>query len=342
MFDYSKIRQAFKGALSAIKNSEELEQLHISYLGRNGMVSREFETIKQLTGQERKNFGIAINGLRNFIANALEEKKQELEQKRITTELQTQKVDISLTIGSRYKRGKKHLLTYTMDEIKIILAALGFKETSGPEIDSNWYNFTALNMPELHPARQMHDTFYVQIGDKPLTITHEDSSLLLRTHTSCVQIRYMENNAPPAKIMSIGRVYRADYDATHSPMFHQAEMLYVGKDASILSLKEDVETFLRTFFNSQALSLRWRSSYFPFTEPSFEVDIQGKDRKWLEVLGCGMVHRNVLKNIGIDIKQHRGYAVGIGIERLAMIKHGIEDLRSFFENDIRWLSATGI
>jgi phenylalanyl-tRNA synthetase alpha chain len=287
----------------------------------------------QLDGEERKNFGLAINKVKEQIQELLSKRYSILEKEELNKRFYQEKLD--LTIPARpYKQGSIHPITQCLDELIQIFAQLGFTIKYGPNIESDWYNFTALNIDENHPARQMHDTFYLQ-GQK-------DNNVLLRTHTSPIQIRTMQSEKPPFRFIAPGRTYRSDSDMTHTPMFHQIEGLVIDKDIHMGHLKYVINDLISSFFEQSDIEVQFRPSFFPFTEPSAEVDIriQGNN-KWLEVLGCGMVHPNVLRNVGIDPNEYQGFAFGLGIERFAMLKYGIKDLRQFFEGDMRWLKHYG-
>ena len=312
-----------------------LDQVRVQYLGRSGLLTEQLKHLGQLPHVERKAAGAEINTAKQAITLALDDRKQSLQHEALNARLQSEKVDVTLP-GRRMDTGSLHPVTLTIQRISEIFAQLGFSQAEGPEIEDDFHNFTALNIPESHPARAMHDTFYM------------DSGLLLRTHTSSVQVRHMENNPPPLRIISPGRVYRCDSDMTHSPMFHQVEGLMVDEDVTFADLKGILEAFFKAFFEVDELPTRFRATFFPFTEPSAETDIQCvhcggagcrvcKGTGWLEVMGCGMVHPNVLKNVGIDSEKYTGFAFGFGVERLAMLRYEINDLRVMFDNDVRFL-----
>ena len=285
------------------------------------------KTLGQLSAEERPLAGQWINETKQAIQDAIAAKKSALEAAKLAYQLEAEAVDVTLP-GRRVDLGGLHPVTRTLRRIETLFARSGFEVATGPEIEDDWHNFGALNIPETHPARAMHDTFYI------------DESTVLRTHTSGVQVRIMENNKPPIRIIAPGRVYRCDSDQTHTPMFHQVEGLIVEKDANFAQLMNLLTDFLRHFFEDENLKTRFRPSYFPFTEPSAEVDIATNlfgEGRWVEVLGCGMVHPNVLKNVGIDPEEYTGLAFGLGVERLAMLRYGVKDLRQFFENDLRFL-----
>lgn len=301
-----------------------LEKLRVQLLGKNGQLTSLLKTLGTLPIDERRAQGQKINAAKEQATALLEEKKSTLEQTALLDKLNTQKVDITLP-GLKPHRGALHPITHTIEHIQRFFAQMGFTVELGPEVETPYYNFDALNMPEQHPARAMHDTFYFS------------PELLLRTHTSNVQIRFMENHPPPIRIIAPGRVYRCDSDMTHTPMFHQIEALVVDENINFAHLKGILITFLHDYFGPE-VEVRFRPSFFPFTEPSAEVDIRmNKHSRWLEVLGCGMVHPNLLKQVNIDPTKYSGFAFGLGVERFAMLKYGIDDLRLFFENDLRIL-----
>ncbi|MHC0449305.1 MULTISPECIES: phenylalanine--tRNA ligase subunit alpha [unclassified Candidatus Lariskella] len=339
MLNIDIIESTFLDKLKSATTEQDIISLKAEFLGRSGLLTTEMKSLSLITQEERKSVGQRINKLKDFILDQLQQKHAAIEEAALDLELFAQSIDITLPTRN-FSYGTEHPISKVISDITEILRLMGFVCISGPEIEDDWHNFTALNIPESHPARQSHDTFYIK-----------DRSLLLRTHTSSVEIRHMQNNKPPIKILSIGKVYRADYDATHTPMFHQAEGLYIAKDVEIGHLKWCLTNLLQSFFGfSDENAIRFRSSYFPFTSPSFEVDIRcdrsargalkiGKGDDWLEVLGCGMTHPKVLQNVGIDSREYRGFAFGAGIERLAMLKYQIADLRKFFDCDMRWLSC---
>jgi phenylalanyl-tRNA synthetase alpha chain len=321
--------------ISQATNLAALDQVRVHYLGKNGLLTEQLKQLGQLPADQRKAAGADINNAKQALTLALDERRQALQVEALTARLQAEKVDVTLP-GRRQDNGSLHPVTLTIERIRQIFAQLGFNMAEGPEIEDDFHNFTALNIPEAHPARAMHDTFYMQSG------------LLLRTHTSSVQIRYMEQNQPPLRIIAPGRVYRCDSDMTHSPMFHQVEGLMVDEDVTFADLKGILEAFFKAFFEVDELPTRFRATFFPFTEPSAETDIQCvhcggsgcrvcKGTGWLEVMGCGMVHPNVLKNVGIDPEKYTGFAFGFGVERLAMLRYQINDLRVMFDNDVRFL-----
>jgi phenylalanyl-tRNA synthetase alpha chain len=317
--------------VSKSANLRELEDLRVKYLGKKGLVTAEMGKIATLPVEEKKSFGAKVNETKQAIEAVLETKKAELEIAEINAKLASETIDITLPVRPQLA-GKTHPIAEVQREIIEILGGLGFEFKDGPNVEDDYHNFTALNIPENHPARQMHDTFY-------LPPAHDGTLKVLRTHTSPVQIRTMEAGKPPFRIFSMGRTYRCDSDMTHTPMFHQVEALLVDKNINFGHLKWTLNEFITRFFGERKMQLR--PSFFPFTEPSAEVDIEWEGGKWLEIMGCGMVHPNVLKNVGIDPNEYSGFAFGAGIERMAMLKYNIPDLREFFESDHRWLEHYG-
>jgi phenylalanyl-tRNA synthetase alpha chain len=308
---------------AVISDEAELEQVKAKYLGKEGSLTGLLKGLGKLSAEERPAAGARINQVKQAIEVALQQRRDALQQNKLALKLAAESLDVTLP-GRGASTGGLHPITLTLQRIEQLFHSLGFAVTSGPEIEHDFYNFTALNIPDNHPARAMHDTFYI------------DPQHVLRTHTSPVQVRYMETNQPPLKIISPGRVYRVDSDATHSPMFHQVEGLWVDDDISFANLKGVVQDFLQRFFEQDDLQVRFRPSFFPFTEPSAEMDMSWKGG-WLEIGGCGMVHPNVLKNVNIDSEKYLGFAFGLGVERLAMLRYGVNDLRLFFESDMRFL-----
>lgn len=316
------IDQAKKDFASCSKLAE-LDHIKSKFLGKSGPITEAMKSLASLSPEEKPKKGAEINQVKKQIEAFLETRKQEISNLELNEKLEKEKIDV--TLPSRPKtKGSLHPVMNTIDEISTIFHGIGFDVADGPEIEDDFHNFTALNIPESHPARAMHDTFYV------------NKEYVLRTHTSPVQIRYMENNTPPIQIISPGRVYRVDSDATHSPMFHQVEGLVINEDVNFANLKGVVQSFLQSFFEDENLTIRFRPSYFPFTEPSAEIDMSWNDG-WLEIGGCGMVHPNVLKHVNIDPEMYQGFAFGLGVERLTMLKYGINDLRHFFNHDLRFL-----
>lgn len=313
-----------------VQNLKDLQEYKVEFLGKNGIVTGELKKLGSLNEQERKEFGLKINKLKDKIQNIIKAKEEILEEQELNFKLAADKIDLTIP-ARRYKQGSIHPITQCSEELIQVFSQFGFTIENGPNIENDFHNFTALNFEDDHPARQMHDTFYLkgQENDKPM---------LLRTHTSTVQIRAMKNGKPPFRFIAPGRTYRSDSDMTHTPMFHQIEGLVIDKNINMGHLKYVITEFIKSFFENSNIELRFRPSFFPFTEPSAEVDIRmNKNDKWLEVLGCGMVHPNVLKNVGIDSSEYQGFAFGLGVERFAMLKYNIKDLRQFFEGDMRWL-----
>ena len=340
MSDLDKISSVFNAKIDSVKTKDDLQNIKTEFLGKNGQITQQFKILGSLDPEKRKVFASNLNKIKDDLTQQLEQKNLEIETKEINEKLKNEKVDVTLPIRPE-RQGKIHPVSQVIDEISSIFSEIGFSVAEGPDVESEYNNFTALNTPEEHPARDMHDTFYLE----------EKKKLLLRTHTSPVQIRTMLSSKPPFKIIVPGRTYRCDSDQTHAPMFHQLEGLHIDKGITMGHLKGCLDYFIKEFFEVKNVKMRFRPSHFPFTEPSAEVDIGykiekgkiviGEGDKWLEVLGCGMVHPNVLKNVKIDSKKYQGFAFGIGIDRLAMLKYGINDLRSFFEADYRWLSHFG-
>ena len=318
--------------IDAAPSPDAIEALRVSLLGKSGSVTAQLKQLGALPAEQRKTAGEAINRARDVLATALAGRKVALDDAALDARLATESIDVTLP-GINGSRGGLHPVSRTLERIADIFGRLGFELADGPEIEDDWHNFEALNFPPHHPARAMHDTFYISDeggGDRRL----------LRTHTSGVQVRYMQDHQPPLRMIAAGKVYRSDSDQTHTPMFHQVEGLLVDEHASFADLKGTLAEFVRAFFERD-FEMRFRPSYFPFTEPSAEVDIAWQQpdgsTRWLEVLGCGMVHPNVLLNVGIDPEKYTGYAFGLGVERFAMLRYGVDDLRSFFENDVRFL-----
>ncbi|MCO4757785.1 MAG: phenylalanine--tRNA ligase subunit alpha [Oceanospirillaceae bacterium] len=310
-------------AAEQAENAQDLDQVRVEYLGKKGALSQLRKGLGKLSAEERPAAGARINEVIQAVTAKLNGRKADFDAAALEAKLASETIDVSLP-GRGEALGGLHPVTKTMARIEEFFAGIGYSVAEGPEIEDDYHNFEALNIPAHHPARAMHDTFYF------------DAHTLLRTHTSGVQIRTMEKQEPPLRIVCPGRVYRCDYDQTHSPMFHQVEGLLVDKDVSFADLKGTLEQFLREFFEED-VKVRFRPSYFPFTEPSIEVDIDRGDGKWMEVLGCGMVHPKVFESVGIDPEEYTGFAFGMGVERLAMLRYGVNDLRLFFENDLRFL-----
>lgn len=313
--------------VAAAQDPERLEALRVALLGKSGSITAQLKQLGSLPADQRKQAGEAINIARDAVSTALSERRQVLEQAALDARLAGERIDVTLP-GRQAERGGLHPVSRTLERITGIFARLGYELADGPEIEDDWHNFEALNFPPHHPARAMHDTFY--FGD----------GRLLRTHTSGVQVRYMGEHQPPLRMIAAGKVYRSDSDQTHSPMFHQVEGLLVDEHATFADLKGTLSEFVRAFFERD-FEMRFRPSYFPFVEPGAEVDIAWQQpdgsTRWLEVLGCGMVHPNVLRNVGIDPERYTGFAFGLGVERFAMLRYGVNDLRAFFENDVRFL-----
>ena len=334
-----KITQ-YKEKINNSKNLRELILINSEIFGKNGILNLEFKKLGSLPLEEKKRFAESINKIKQELSEIYKVKNNEILEKDIIEKVQKEKIDVTLP-EKEFKIGKVHPVSQVIDEISCIFSEIGFSVEEGPDVENEYNNFTALNTPDNHPARDMHDTFYLD----------EKKEKLLRTHTSPVQIRTMLKSKPPFKIIAPGRTYRSDSDQTHSPMFHQVEGLYIDKDINMGHLKGCLNYFIKEFFEVDKIKMRFRPSHFPFTEPSAEVDIGyrikdgriiiGEGDKWLEILGCGMVHPNVLKNVKVNPSKFQGYAFGIGIDRLAMLKYGINDLRSFFDCDYRWLNHYG-
>lgn len=328
-----QVEQA-RQAIAQAMDLQTLDQVRVQYLGKKGLLTERMKQLGQLSAEDRPKFGALINEAKDEVQQAIDTRKDSLQAEALNARLAAESVDVTLP-GRGQHMGGLHPVTRVLSRIEALFSQLGFTVAEGPEVEDDFHNFEALNIPETHPARAMHDTFYF------------DASTLLRTHTSPVQIRAMEKQQPPLRIIAPGRVYRCDYDQTHSPMFHQVEGLLVDEHVTFADLKGILDDFLRNFFEGD-FKVRFRPSYFPFTEPSAEVDVQCvmcggsgcrscKNTGWLEVGGCGMVHPNVFKHVGIDSERYTGFAFGMGVERLAMLRYGVNDLRLFFENDLRFL-----
>ena len=340
MSDIIKIKEEYLNKLQEISKLKDINQIKSELFGKNGKISNEFKKMGSLPSEDRKKVSLDLNATKNELQNLIEKKIKDIEINEINLKLKNEKVDVTLPERT-FSRGKIHPVSQVIDEISSIFSEIGFNVEEGPDVENEYNNFTALNTPENHPARDMHDTFYLDKNKK----------FLLRTHTSPVQVRTMLNGEPPFKIIAPGRTYRSDSDQTHAPMFHQVEGLHIDKNINMGHLKGCLNYFIKEFFEVEKIKMRFRPSHFPFTEPSAEVDIGyelkngkiiiGEGDKWLEILGCGMVHPNVLKNVKVDPTKYQGYAFGMGIDRLAMLKYGINDLRAFFETDYRWLSHFG-
>ena len=340
MSDLKKIKNDFLLKLEKKLSLTEINEIKTNLFGKNGLISSQFKKIGSISESEKKKFASELNLIKDELQNQINSKINEIQSEEINKKLEKEKVDITLPERT-FVRGKIHPVSQTIDEISSIFSEIGFSVEEGPDVENEYNNFTALNTPDNHPARDMHDTFYLD----------KKKEKLLRTHTSPVQIRTMLKNKPPFKIIAPGRTYRSDSDQTHSPMFHQVEGLHIDKGITMGHLKGCLNYFIKEFFEVKKIKMRFRPSHFPFTEPSAEVDIGyeisdgkiaiGEGDKWLEILGCGMVHPNVLKNVKVDASKYQGYAFGIGIDRLAMLKYGINDLRAFFDCDYRWLNHFG-
>jgi len=353
--DLNQMREHMLTAIAAASGLDALEACRVEALGKQGTITALLKTLGKMTPDERLVQGPIIQGLREAVANGIADRKTTLERAALDARLASETLDMTLPADAA-PAGTIHPVSQVMDELAEIFADLGFAVATGPEIETDWHNFSALNIPETHPARAMHDTFYLQQGiDAKAAGTADEKTTfsLLRTHTSPVQIRTMLSQKPPIRIIAPGRTYRSDSDATHTPMFHQVEGLVIDKGITLGHLKWTLETFVKAFFERDDIVLRMRPSYFPFTEPSVEIDVgytlvKGKrvvggaePDGWLEILGSGMVHRKVIEACGLDPDEWQGFAFGCGIDRLAMLKYGMDDLRPFFDGDIRWLKHYG-
>lgn len=349
MNDFQAMQAQWTSDIAAATSLDALEALRIAALGKAGSVSALLKTLGAMSPEDRQVQGPQIHALRETVTEALANRKAALEGAALEARLAAERIDLTLPADAA-PRGSVHPVSQVMDELAEIFADMGFAVATGPEIEDDWRNFTALNIPETHPARAMHDTFYFPDTDA------EGRAMLLRTHTSPVQIRTMMSQEPPIRIIAPGRVYRSDSDATHTPMFHQVEGLVIDRGIHMGHLKWTLETFLKAYFETDDIVLRLRPSYFPFTEPSAEVDVgyrQEKGRRivggngddeghaWMELLGSGMVNRRVIANCGLDPDIWQGFAFGVGVDRLAMLKYGMDDLRAFFDGDLRWLAHYG-
>jgi len=340
MSDLKKIREEFLSKLKSKLDLNQIGQVKSDLFGKDGLITNKFKKISTISESERKKYATELNNIKDEFQDLINLKLSEVEILEVNEKLKNEKIDVTLP-ERPIIRGKIHPVSQTIDEISSIFSEIGFSVEEGPDVENEYNNFTALNTPDYHPARDMHDTFYLD----------EKKQKLLRTHTSPVQIRTMLKGKPPFKIIAPGRTYRSDSDQTHAPMFHQVEGLHIDKDINMGHLKGCLNYFIKEFFEVDKIKMRFRPSHFPFTEPSAEVDIGykiengkiviGEGDQWLEILGCGMVHPNVLKNVKVDPDKFQGYAFGIGIDRLAMLKYGINDLRAFFECDYRWLNHFG-
>lgn len=329
MSDLTHLISAAQADFAGAANMNDLEVAKAKYLGKTGLLTDALKGLGKLSNEERPAAGAAINVVKQGVEAALSARREALLNAEQAKQLAQESIDVTLPARAQ-SQGGLHPVTLTLQRVEALFHSIGFEVATGPEIETDFYNFTALNIPEDHPARAMHDTFYI------------DEANVLRTHTSPVQIRYMENalktnKTPPLKIIAPGRVYRVDSDATHSPMFHQVEGLWVDEDISFANLKGVVQDFLQKFFERDDLTVRFRPSFFPFTEPSAEMDMSWNGG-WLEIGGCGMVHPEVFKHVHLDSEKYRGFAFGLGVERLTMLRYGVNDLRHFFNNDLRFLS----
>ncbi|WP_299868542.1 phenylalanine--tRNA ligase subunit alpha [uncultured Hoeflea sp.] len=345
MSQYQTLETSIMAEISGASDEAAIEAVRVSALGKKGSVSELLKGLGKMSAEERQTAGPEINGLKSRVADAITARKSDLRDIAIAERLARESVDVSLPVRtSPAERGRIHPISQVIDEITAIFADMGFAIAEGPDIETDYYNFTALNFPEGHPAREMHDTFFFEPGE-------DGERKLLRTHTSPVQIHTMEAQEPPIRIVIPGKTYRQDSDATHSPMFHQLEGLVIDKTANVANMKWVLEEFCKSFFEVPHLNMRFRPSFFPFTEPSLEVDIQcdrsgsevrfGEGDDWMEILGCGMVHPNVLRAVNLDPDEYQGFAWGMGIDRIATLKYGMPDLRDYFDADVRWISHYG-
>ncbi|EEA91875.1 phenylalanine--tRNA ligase subunit alpha [Pseudovibrio sp. JE062] len=345
MSDLETLEAEINTAIAGADSEAALEDVRVAALGKKGSVSEKMKTLGKMTPEERKEMGPALNGLKNRVGEAIAARKEVLKEEALNARLASETVDVSQPLRTTpAEEGRIHPISQVTDELIAIFADMGFSVAEGPDVETDELNFTALNFPEGHPAREMHDTFFFNEKE-------DGERMLLRTHTSPVQIRTMRNQQPPIRVIMPGRTYRCDSDQTHTPMFHQMEGLVIDKTTHIGHLKGTLEEFLKSFFEVDDVELRFRPSFFPFTEPSMEVDVKcdrsgaevkiGTGNDWMEILGCGMVHPNVLRNCGLDPDVYQGFAWGIGIDRLAMLKYGMNDLRAFFDADIRWIKHYG-
>ena len=346
MENIENLKSQILGDISNAQDVKTLEEVRVSVLGKKGRITEMMKNLGSLSLEEKKEMGKGLNILKSEVEQALETQKEKLEKAELNARLAKEKVDVTLPIRPEMQ-GRIHPVSKIYEEVVAIFGEMGFEVAEGPDIEDQFHNFNALNTPANHPARQMQDTFYIPNPESD----NFDDSYVVRTQTSSVQIRTMEKQQPPIRIIAPGRTYRSDYDATHTPMFHQVEGLVIDKNITMAHLKGCLYDFVKAFFELDELPVRYRPSYFPFTEPSAEMDIGCKKTKtelkigagtdWLEILGCGMVHPNVLRAGGIDPDEYQGFAFGIGMDRLAMLKYGIPDLRTFFESDVRWLKHYG-
>jgi phenylalanyl-tRNA synthetase alpha chain len=345
MTDLAQLENEILADVAGAADDAALETIRVSALGKNGAITALLKTLGTLPPEQRKTQGPLINGMKDRVNAALAERREAFKAAALEARLNTEGIDVTLPVREApVEIGRVHPITQVIDELTAIFADMGFAVAEGPDIETDDYNFTKLNFPEEHPARAMHDTFF--FNPKP-----DGTRLLLRTHTSPVQVRTMLAQKPPIRVIIPGRTYRCDSDQTHTPMFHQVEGLVIDKGSHLGHMKWILEEFFKAFFEVDRVGMRFRPSFFPFTEPSLEVDIQyrrdkgeirfGEGEEWMEILGCGMVHPNVLRNCGLDPDEYQGFAWGMGIDRIAMLKYGMPDLRAFFEADVRWLSHYG-
>ena len=348
MEDLESLKAQILNSIEAAGDIKSLEDIRISSMGKKGTITEQMKGLGALPLEQKIEMGKKLNIVKAEIEQALTKQKTVLETKELNEKLQKETIDITLPVRPE-TQGRIHPVSKIYEEVVAIFGQMGFEVAEGPDIEDQFHNFNALNMPANHPARQMQDTFYLpNTNDGNFDM---DNSYVIRTHTSGIQIRTMENKKPPIRIIAPGRTYRSDYDATHTPMFHQVEGLVIDKNITMAHLKGCLYDFVKAFFELDEIPVRYRPSYFPFTEPSAEMDIGclksktelkiGAGNDWLEILGCGMVHPNVLKAGGIDPDEYQGFAFGVGIDRLAMLKYGIPDLRTFFESDVRWIKNYG-
>lgn len=354
MTDINTLKNEISTAVEAANDLQALDDVRVAALGKKGSVSALMKTLGSMSPEERQTQGPLLNALKTEIADLIASQEEALKKQALEQKLASETLDITLSPRPQ-QRGTIHPISQTIDELITIFSAMGFKVAEGPDLEDDWHNFTALNFPPGHPAREMQDTFFLPDDE---TAPEGQQKKLLRTHTSSVQIRHLENNQPPVKIICFGRTYRSDWDMTHTPMFHQMEAMMIDEigKVTMAHLKGCLQDFVRAFFETPDMPIRFRPSFFPFVEPGAEVDIgyykkgdsiqlgkapEGQEQKWMEILGCGMVHRNVLSNCNIDPEKYQGFALGTGLERLAMLKYGIPDLRTFFDSDIRWLGHYG-
>ena len=345
MTEFASLETDLVNAISSAADEAALEAIRIAVLGKSGSISALLKSLGTMTPDDRKEKGPLINGLRDSVTEALASRRAVLRDAALEIRLASESIDVTLPVRpSAAARGRIHPISQVIDELTVIFGDMGFAVAEGPDIETDFFNFTALNFPVGHPAREMHDTFFFNPDEK-------GERKLLRTHTSPVQIRTMMNQKPPIRVIIPGRTYRCDSDQTHTPMFHQVEGLVIDKGSHMGHLKWILAEFCKAFFEVDDVKMRFRPSFFPFTEPSVEVDIQcsrkggeirfGEGEDWLEILGCGMVHPNVIRHCGLDPDEYQGFAWGMGIDRIAMLKYGMPDLRPFFEADVRWLSHYG-